>query len=85
MRLTSWQVLNIRSSIKVAEDFVSPEHISRCLELTEQFRALPRGHRRQEDGLGAKDIMLHAVSHALSVRGLVDGGKEEMSDCSDGE
>ena len=37
-------MLNIRSSIKVAEDFVSPEHIGRCLELTEQFRALPPTH-----------------------------------------
>ena len=88
------QVLNLRSSIKVAEDFVSPEHIGRCLELTEQFRALPRGHRRQarprapqpartraaatdrrrlarlppqEDQLGAKDIILHAVRRRRSV------------------
>ena len=30
------QVLNFRSCIKVAQDFVSPEHIGRCLELTEQ-------------------------------------------------
>ena len=32
------QVLNFRSCIKVAQDFVSPEHIGRCLELTEQAR-----------------------------------------------
>ena len=32
MWLRSWQVLNIRSSIKVAEDFVSPEHVGRCLQ-----------------------------------------------------
>ena len=145
------QVLNIRSSIKVAEDFVSPEHIGRSLELTEQFRALPRGHRRQapfhtasrrtrtphaapgfrrimpqlnvvprqEDQLGAKDIMLHAVrepsaqpsahhasrftihhdkqktqscarlvwqvSHALSVRGIVDSVDDVLSDGSEAE
>ena len=30
------QVLNFRSCIKVAQDFVSPEHIGHCLELTEQ-------------------------------------------------
>ena len=61
------QVLNIRSSIKVAEDFVSPEHIERCLTLTEHFRALPPSHRRTQDTLGVKDIMLHAVSHAVSL------------------
>lgn len=63
------QVYNLRSSIKVAEDFVSPENIGRCLTLTEQFRALPPTHTRKQDNLGIKDIMLHAVSHALSVIG----------------
>lgn len=61
------QVLNLRSCIKAAMDFVSPEHISHCLAHTEQFRQLPRGHRRQEDPLGTKVVMLHAVSHALST------------------
>ena len=61
------QVLNLRSAIKAAMDFVSPEHISRCLALTDQFRHLPKGHERQEDPLGTKAIMLHAVSHALST------------------
>ena len=60
-------MFNIRSSVKVAEDFVSPEHIGRCLELTEDFRRLPPKHRRGDDLLGVKDIMVHAVSHALSV------------------
>ena len=63
------QVLNIRSSIKVAEDFVSPEHICRCLRLTEQLRQLPITHKRKQDGLGVKDIILHALSHAVSVLG----------------
>ena len=63
------QVYNLRSSIKVAEDFVSPEHIERCLRLTEQFRALPLAHRRKVDALGVKDIILHSVSQALSVLG----------------
>ena len=35
------QVFNLRSSIKVAEDFVSPEHIRHCLRLTEQARRRP--------------------------------------------
>ena len=61
------QVLNLRSCIKSAMDFVSPQHIERCLALTQQFRALPRGHARQDDPLGTHQIMLHAVSHALSV------------------
>ena len=53
-------------------DFVSPENIRRCLALTAEFRSLPRGHARQEDPLGTKAIVLHAVSHALST---VEGAK----------
>jgi len=66
------QVYNIRSSIKVAEDFVSPERIRQCLRLTEQFRQLPQSHRRNQDNLGVKDIILHAISHAVSVIGTSD-------------
>ena len=60
-------MLNLRSAIKAAMDFVSPEHVARCLALSEQFRTLPRGHARNDDALGTKAIVLHAVSHALSV------------------
>lgn len=64
---TPHQVRNLRSSIKVAADFVSPEHISRCLELTQTWRQLPRSHRQNHDPLGTKDLILHATSHATSV------------------
>ena len=66
------QVLNLRSSIKAAMDFVSPEHLTRCLALSDQFRTLPKGHPRRDDPLGTKAIMLHAVSHAL---GVLEGAK----------
>lgn len=52
------QVLNLRSCIKVAMDFVSPEHVPRCLANTEQFRLLPHGHRRQQDSLSTKSTSL---------------------------
>ena len=35
-------------------------------------RQLPPTHRRKQDMLGVKDIMLHAVSHALSTLGAPD-------------
>jgi hypothetical protein len=53
----------------VAEDFVSPEHARRCVEVTEQLRSLPQGHARANDTLGIGDILLHAVSHSLSALG----------------
>ena len=52
---------------QVAMDFVSPEHVTRCLDLSEEFRTLPKGHDRKADPLGTKAIVLHAVSHALST------------------
>lgn len=51
------QVLNFRSSIKVAADFVSPYHIAACIELTEQFRQLPRG--------GASGCLQRLASHRI--------------------
>lgn len=32
-------------------DFVSPESIGPCIELTEEFRELPKNHRAKEDKL----------------------------------
>ncbi|XVE99006.1 hypothetical protein REPUB_Repub03eG0159100 [Reevesia pubescens] len=45
------QVRNVKSCIKVALDFVSPENINECIRLTEEFRVLPHKHRAKEDKL----------------------------------
>ncbi|KAG4912179.1 hypothetical protein JHK86_052612 [Glycine max] len=39
------QVRNLKSCIKVAMDFVSPENVGECFRLTEEFRTLPINHR----------------------------------------
>lgn len=41
----------LQSCIKVALDFVSPENVGQCVELTEEFRLLPTDHRAKEDKL----------------------------------
>ena len=69
----------------MAEDFVSPEHIRCCLRLTEQFRKLPPSHRRNQDTLGVKDIMLHAVSHAVSILGEAELGVHSGGQAGGGE
>ncbi|XP_057454556.1 lysine-specific demethylase JMJ26-like [Lotus japonicus] len=58
------QVRNMKSCIKVALDFVSPENIKECIRLTEEFRTLPSSHRANEDKLGVKKMCLHALSQA---------------------
>ena len=66
------QVLNLRSCIKTAMDFVSPEHINDCLRLTEGFRKLPRGHPRQDDPLASKVVVLQRSSARVINLGKPD-------------
>lgn len=61
------QVRNLLNCIKVAEDFVSPENVSECFHLTQEFRALSDTHSNHEDKLQIKNIIYHAVKDALSV------------------
>ncbi|XP_020682113.1 lysine-specific demethylase JMJ25 isoform X1 [Dendrobium catenatum] len=55
------QVRNLKSCIKVALDFVSPENVHECIKLTEGFRLLPQFHRANEDKLEVRKMALHAV------------------------
>ncbi|KAL4590415.1 hypothetical protein LXL04_003344 [Taraxacum kok-saghyz] len=60
------QVRNLKSCIKVALDFVSPENVGECIRLTEDFRVLPQNHRAKEDKLEVKKMALYAVEAALN-------------------
>ncbi|XWS39594.1 hypothetical protein CRYUN_Cryun18bG0068500 [Craigia yunnanensis] len=60
------QVRNIKSCIKVALDFVSPENVGECVRLTEEFRVLPHDHRAKEDKLEVKKMIVHAVLQAVN-------------------
>ncbi|KAK9134741.1 hypothetical protein Syun_014071 [Stephania yunnanensis] len=59
------QVRNLKSCLKVALDFVSPENVEECIRLTEDFRVLPENHRAKEDKLEVKKMALHAVKKAV--------------------
>ncbi|CAM0146286.1 unnamed protein product [Urochloa decumbens] len=59
------QVRNLKSCIKVALDFVSPENVRECIRLTEEFRLLPKGHRVNEDKLEVKKIAIYAFNQAI--------------------
>ncbi|XP_071828267.1 uncharacterized protein [Apostichopus japonicus] len=61
------QVRNLHSCIKVAEDFVSPEHIKECVYLTDEFRHLSNTHSNHEDKLQIKNILYHAIKDAIGV------------------
>lgn len=61
------QVRNLHNCIKVAEDFVSPENVSHCFHLTQEFRELSDTHTNHEDKLQIKNIIYHTVKDSLSV------------------
>ncbi|KAM3285596.1 lysine-specific demethylase JMJ25 [Capsicum chacoense] len=60
------QVRNLKSCIKVALDFVSPENVGECIRLTEEFRILPQKHRAKEDKLEVKKMVLYALERAVA-------------------
>ncbi|XP_029448721.1 lysine-specific demethylase 3A isoform X2 [Rhinatrema bivittatum] len=61
------QVHNLYSCIKVAEDFVSPEHVKHCFWLTQEFRYLSHTHTNHEDKLQVKNVIYHAVKDAIGI------------------
>lgn len=60
------QVKNLHSCIKIAEDFVSPENLDRCLITTNEFRNLSKTHTNHADILQAKNILYYATRDALN-------------------
>lgn len=61
MWLVIFQVHNLYSCIKVAEDFVSPEHVKHCFWLTQEFRYLSQTHTNHEDKLQVKIVLVSCI------------------------
>jgi len=59
-------VRNLKSCIKVALNFVSPENLQERNRLEEELRLLPKNHRAREDKLEARKMTLYAVSSAVN-------------------
>ena len=51
-------MLNIRSCIHVASEFIAPEHISHCVRITEEIRQLPATHHRHTDVLNVRSLLV---------------------------
>lgn len=64
---TPHQVRNIFSCIKIAEDFVSPQQVGHCLNLSKQFRKLTNSHTNNEEKLNIKNVAFHSVKEAISM------------------
>ncbi|CAN1283240.1 Lysine-specific demethylase JMJ27 [Linum perenne] len=59
------QVRNLKSCIKVASDFVSPENVGECIRLTEEFRLLPMNHRSKEDKLQVLSVTVFSPNGTI--------------------
>ncbi|XP_011620489.2 lysine-specific demethylase JMJ25 [Amborella trichopoda] len=59
------QVRNLKSCLKVAMEFVSPENVHECIQLTDELRSLPKNHESKEDKLDVKKMTLYGVSAAV--------------------
>uniref|UniRef100_H2YD05 JmjC domain-containing protein n=1 Tax=Ciona savignyi TaxID=51511 RepID=H2YD05_CIOSA len=73
------QVFNLHSCIKVAEDFVSPEHVDKCFKLTNEFRALSSTHSNHEDKLQLKNIIYHTVKELISSISWHDASQAKVA------
>lgn len=66
------QVLNIFDCVKVALDFVSPENIGECFNLTSEFRRLSSRHANREDKLQIKNILYHVIKSLVPSKSEYD-------------
>jgi lysine-specific demethylase 3 len=62
---TPHQVTNIFDCIKIALDFVTPENVSECFNLTNEFRLLSTRHANREDKLQIKSILYHTIKNLV--------------------
>lgn len=60
------QVRNLKSCIKVALNFVSPENLQERIRLEDELRLLPKNHRAREGRLEARKMAMYAVSSAVN-------------------
>ncbi|MED6116728.1 hypothetical protein PIB30_102881 [Stylosanthes scabra] len=74
------QVRNLKSCIKVALDFVSPENLGECFRLTEEFRTLPINHRSSEDKLEVKKMTVYSMEDVIKNLEEARSGKREVQD-----
>ncbi|KAI8830348.1 hypothetical protein BC829DRAFT_410748 [Chytridium lagenaria] len=71
------QVCNYRDCIKVACDFVSPESVNYCLNLTKEFRKLNHTHKRKTDVLQLSAILWSTYLTSPFFKENVDAEKAD--------
>ncbi|KAM1139082.1 hypothetical protein ACFX2B_036482 [Malus domestica] len=60
-----YQIRNSKSCVHVVLDFVSPENVAECIQLTDEVRLLPADHKAKVDKLEVKRMALYSISSAI--------------------
>jgi hypothetical protein len=60
-------IILLQSCIKVALDFVSPEHIGECFRLTEECRKLPINHKSAEDKFEVSQTTFYLLDSTFPI------------------
>lgn len=70
---------NLKSCLKVALDFVSPETMPAALAMNDDIRELPAGHAGRSDNVHARVTLLHAAHVAVHELQALQGAGPDAS------
>ncbi|KZO94902.1 hypothetical protein CALVIDRAFT_193322 [Calocera viscosa TUFC12733] len=73
------QVCNLADTIKIAVDFVSPQNVDRCAQLTTEFRAMNQKRKWKEDVLSLESTMWYAWLSCQTQEKRLEKGKGRAS------
>ncbi|RXH86058.1 hypothetical protein DVH24_017111 [Malus domestica] len=80
-----YQIRNSKSCVHVVLDFVSPENVAECIQLTDEVRLLPADHKAKVDKLEVKRMALNSISSAIKEIQRIRNGRNGSIDLtSDG-
>ncbi|XP_062013297.1 lysine-specific demethylase JMJ28 isoform X2 [Rosa rugosa] len=60
-----YQISSPKSCVHVVLDFMSPENVTECIQLTDEVRLLPEDHKAKVDKLEVKRMALYSISSAI--------------------
>ncbi|MCL7044271.1 hypothetical protein MKW94_002143, partial [Papaver nudicaule] len=60
-----YQIRYLKCCINVQMDFVSPENVSKSIQLVDELRLLPKDHKAKQDRLEVKKMSLYGINAAI--------------------
>ncbi|KAM3285253.1 lysine-specific demethylase JMJ25 [Capsicum chacoense] len=68
-----YQVKQLKSCINIVLDFISPENVAECVQITDEIRLLPEHHKARGKVLEVKKMALCGINNAIAeIRDLTN-------------